>query len=91
MLPFSGQGANQAIEDAGALGILFGKIDSPEDVPNRISLFTRLRKLRVSRVQIMSSVRIGREDVILEELRNHADPPGSGKLSMFINWICSEV
>ncbi|OGE49798.1 hypothetical protein PENARI_c019G06550 [Penicillium arizonense] len=25
----------------------------------------------------MSSVRVGKEAVILEELRNHADPPGS--------------
>lgn len=28
----------------------------------------------------MSSVRVGKEAVILEELRNHADPPGSSKL-----------
>lgn len=80
MLPFSGQGANQAIEDAGALRILFERINSPDEVPSRISLFEKLRKLRVSRVQIMSSVRVGKEAVILEELRNHADPPGSSKL-----------
>jgi salicylate hydroxylase len=78
MLPFSGQGANQAIEDTGALRMLFEKIHSPEHVPSRMALFEKLRKPRVSRVQTMSSVRVGKEAVILEELGNHADPPGSG-------------
>ncbi|KAJ5412811.1 salicylate hydroxylase [Penicillium sp. CMV-2018d] len=84
MLPFSGQGANQAIEDAGALKILFENIHSPEDVPSRMALFEKLRRLRVSRVQIMSSVRVGKEAVVLEELRNQADPPGSGNLIIYI-------
>ncbi|KUM62792.1 hypothetical protein ACN42_g4333 [Penicillium freii] len=84
MLLIRGQGANQAIEDAGALKILFEKIHSPEDVPSRMALFEKLRKLRVSRVQIMSSVRVGKEAVVLEELRNQADPPGSGNLIIYL-------
>jgi salicylate hydroxylase len=84
MLPFSGQGANQAIEDAGALRMLFEKIHSPGNVPSRKALFEKLRKPRVSRVQIMSSVRVGKEAVILEELRNHADPPGSGNFIIYL-------
>ncbi|KAJ6024071.1 salicylate hydroxylase [Penicillium herquei] len=77
MLPFSGQGANQAIEDAGALRILFENLESPDEIPTRLSLFESLRRLRVSRIQTMSSVRIGKEWQIQEELAKYADYPGA--------------
>jgi salicylate hydroxylase len=79
MLPFSGQGANQAIEDAGALRILFENHVSPDEMPALLSLFENVRKLRVSRVQTMSSVRVGKEGEIQEELKKYADHPGAGK------------
>lgn len=79
MLPFSGQGANQAIEDAGALRILFQNYVSPDEIPARLSLFESVRKFRVSRVQTMSSVRVGKEEEIQEELQKYADHPGAGK------------
>ncbi|KAI2708486.1 hypothetical protein CBS147332_6547 [Penicillium roqueforti] len=90
MLPFSGQGANQAIEDAGALKILFEKIDSLEEVPNRMALFEKVRRRRVSRVQVMSSVRVGRETAIWEELHAHADPPGSDVPKNFIERLAHD-
>ncbi|CEJ58736.1 hypothetical protein PMG11_07383 [Penicillium brasilianum] len=77
MLPFSGQGANQAIEDAGALRILFHNYVSPDEMPARLSLFENVRKFRVSRVQTMSSVRVGKEEEIQEELQKYADHPGA--------------
>lgn len=79
MLPFSGQGANQAIEDAGALRILFEDVVSPDEMPARLSLFENVRKLRVSRIQIMSSVRVGKEGEIQKELEKYADYPGAGE------------
>ncbi|KAJ5714631.1 salicylate hydroxylase [Penicillium malachiteum] len=75
MLPFSGQGANQAIEDAGALRILFDHLDSPDEIPAILSLFENLRRLRVSRIQTLSSMRIGKEGQIQEELQKYADYP----------------
>ncbi|KAK1146867.1 hypothetical protein N8T08_002191 [Aspergillus melleus] len=77
MLPFSGQGANQAIEDAGALGYLFDGVHSADEIPTRIALFEKVRRLRVSRTQLMSSVRVGKEGEIQTELRRYADPLGA--------------
>ncbi len=80
MLPFDGQGSNSAMEDAGALGYLFQSIHDPAAIEKQLQLFELVRKDRVSRIQIMSKVRMGREKDILQELQNFADPPGSGKL-----------
>lgn len=80
MLPFGGQGSNSAIEDAGALGYLFTGVDDPESITKQLLLFERSRKARASRVQVLSSVRAGREKEAEEELRRYADPPGSSKL-----------
>jgi hypothetical protein len=79
MLPFGGQGSNQAIEDGGALGFLFNGIENAEDIPKRLVLLEKARKDRTSRVQILSKVRAGKEKEVEEELRRYADPPGSGK------------
>lgn len=80
MLPFSGQGSNSAMEDAGALGHLFRSIHDPAAIEKQLQMFELVRKDRVSRIQTMSKVRMGREKEILEELQAYADPPGSGKL-----------
>ena len=78
MLPFGGQGANQAIEDAGALGSLLEDIEDVELIPARLRKFEVVRRLRASRVQTLSKVRLGKEKEVEEELRKYADPPGSG-------------
>ena len=77
MLPFSGQGSNQAIEDAGALGYLFQGVETTDALPERLRMFESVRKRRVARVQIMSKVRAGKERDIKEELERYADPEGS--------------
>ena len=79
MLPFGGQGANQAIEDAGALGALFAAVSSPSLVTKRLELFEEVRRLRASRVQILSKTRLGKEKEVEAELRQYADPPEAGK------------
>lgn len=80
MLPFGGQGSNQAIEDAGALGYLLNGIETAEGVTKNLDLFERIRRKRVSRVQVLSQVRVGKEMDVREELSLYADPPGSGKI-----------
>jgi salicylate hydroxylase len=51
MLPFMGQGAAQAIEDAATLTACLKKLD---DVPTALKLYETLRLPRVSRLQSMS-------------------------------------
>ncbi|KAI1097349.1 putative salicylate hydroxylase [Jackrogersella minutella] len=77
MLPFGAQGANQAIEDAGALGALFSGGESAIDVPSRLELFEQVRRLRASRVQSLSRVRLGKEKEVEATVRQYADPLGS--------------
>jgi 2-polyprenyl-6-methoxyphenol hydroxylase-like FAD-dependent oxidoreductase len=79
MLPFGGQGANQAIEDAGALGYLLKGLDDASEIENRLRLFVEVRKDRVTRVQILSKTRIGREKEFEQELERYANPPGSSR------------
>lgn len=80
MLPFGGQGANQAIEDAGALGHLLKGIDDMANVLQRVAVFEKVRRKRASRTQILSKVRVGREKEVRQELEAFAEPPGSGTL-----------
>lgn len=68
-----------AIEDAGALGHLFRSVQDPAEIKKRLALFELVRKGRVSRIQILSKVRAGREKDVEQELQKYADPPGSGE------------
>jgi salicylate hydroxylase len=77
MLPFGGQGSNQAIEDSAALGYVLKGAENPADISGRLSLFEKVRKDRATRVQILSKVRAGREQEVEKELQKYADPPGS--------------
>lgn len=80
MLPFSGQGATQAIEDAGAISILFQDLSSAEDLPARLALFEKVRTKRASRIQVVSKVRVGKEEEIAEELKRYLE---DGMVGMF--------
>lgn len=82
MLPFGAQGANQAIEDAGALGALFSDVESAADVPSRLRVFEQVRRLRASRVQSLSRVRLGKEKEVEDRVRLYAEPPNSGALNL---------
>ncbi len=88
MLPFGGQGSNQAIEDGGALGFLLGGVDSVADIPSRLLLFDRVRRKRASRVQVLSKVRIGKEKEVQQELQLHAESHEPGKLSCLFPIFC---
>jgi salicylate hydroxylase len=54
MLPHLGQGVNQALEDAVALGVLLGGCASPAGVPRALAAYEGLRRDRTARVQLGS-------------------------------------
>ena len=83
MLPFGGQGSNQAIEDGGALGYLLKSVESPAAIPTRLKLFDQVRRNRASRVQTLSKVRIGKEKEVEQELKRYADNADLGKWHTF--------
>ena len=66
MLPYGGQGSNQAIEDAGALGFLLNKVETGEDLGEKLALFDKVRRKRASRAQILGKVMIGKEQNVRE-------------------------
>lgn len=80
MLPFGGQGSNQAIEDGGALGYLLRGVTDGVEIPQRLALFEQVRRKRASRIQILSKARVGMEKTVEGELKQYAEPPGSSKL-----------
>lgn len=78
MLPFGGQGSNQAIEDGGALGYLLQNVSDAATTAERLKVFEAVRKDRASRVQILSSVRVGKEIEVEEKLWRYAGDMTSG-------------
>ncbi|KAK6594928.1 FAD binding domain-containing protein [Botrytis cinerea] len=57
MLPFQAQGGCQAIEDAGALGVLLNQVDpnDKETLEKRLQLYEKVRRNRGSSLQILSN------------------------------------
>lgn len=56
MVPFLAQGAAQAIEDAGAIGRILAQV---QDIPSALSMYSRDRVARASRVQ-REALKLGR-------------------------------
>ena len=79
MLPFGGQGSNQAIEDGGALGKLLQGVNDTSELSKRLDLFVQLRRNRASRTQALSKFRIGMEKAAEAELMLYIDNPGDGE------------
>ena len=79
MLSFGGQGANQAIEDAGALRCLFDHSNDATGagMTQAFEQFDTVRRKRAARAQTLSKVPAWHEEEVTEELMQYADPPGS--------------
>lgn len=84
MLPFGGQGANQAIEDAGAISILFQNLHDAKDLPGRLELFEKIRTKRASRVQVLSTVSVGKEKEVEGEVMKYME---DGLHGMFLSLV----
>ena len=85
MLPFGGQGSNQAMEDGGALGYLLRGVEDATAIPARLAVFDRVRRKRASRVQTLSKVRVGREKEVEEELKKYVENADEGKRIKVVN------
>jgi len=71
MLPFTGQGGGQAIEDAGTLGVLFRDIKNKKEVSERLKLVEEVRRERTAIFQSMAGVKMGSEEVFARENPGH--------------------
>jgi salicylate hydroxylase len=91
MLPFGGQGSNQAIEDGGAIGQLLQNCHDKASLPDRLCLFEALRKDRASRIQILSGVRVGREIEVERELMKYTGKLMNGGFPSSINILYAQV
>ncbi|HEY1297920.1 MAG TPA: FAD-dependent monooxygenase [Chloroflexota bacterium] len=69
MLPHVGQGANQAIEDAVALGAILSHWDGPS-APRGLQLYERVRREHAARVQMSSRTNGVRYDASNPDLRD---------------------
>ncbi|KAJ5806696.1 hypothetical protein N7474_010288, partial [Penicillium riverlandense] len=86
MLPFGGQGSNQAIEDGAAIGFLLANVDDEAQVPQRLQLFDQVRRRRASRVQILSSVRANREAVVEDKVKQFMEDGVICGLTVSVNF-----
>ncbi len=73
MNPQVGQGANQAFEDAGALGILLRNLPSKEMLQERLQMFEKHRVQRAGAIVLLSRAGLGRELETKEELEEWFD------------------
>jgi salicylate hydroxylase len=67
MYPTTGQGGSQSLEDVAALGVLLSSLASKHDINQRLQIFERLRKDRMSVVQALSGVVFGKEEEFAKE------------------------
>ena len=82
MLPFGGQGSNQAIEDGGALGFLLNGVGDPAQIPDRLRTFEKIRRLRASRVQTLSNARANNEKDVAAEVQKYIGDEDISMLSL---------
>ncbi|PGH07087.1 hypothetical protein AJ79_06365 [Helicocarpus griseus UAMH5409] len=68
MFPSTGQGGSQALEDAGALGVLLSGMHSIAELPARLELYQSIRSKRVPTFQAMSRSVFGKEKWVEKKL-----------------------
>ncbi|PVI04788.1 hypothetical protein DM02DRAFT_624581 [Periconia macrospinosa] len=73
MLPFGGQGVNQAIEDGASLGLFMRVIESIT-VLKRLQAYVQFRHRRVARTQLLASVRPGNEGQVIDQVKLLIEP-----------------
>ncbi len=71
MLPFTGQGGGQGIEDAGALSVLFRGIENTEEITERLKLMEEVRQERTAIFQSLAGVKLGTEGQLAKDNPDH--------------------
>jgi salicylate hydroxylase len=66
MLPTTGQGGTQSLEDVGALAVLLCNILHKDEIPRRFKLIEDVRKERARTMQGLSGQIIGFEEMVRE-------------------------
>jgi hypothetical protein len=69
------QGANQAIEDAGALSVFLANVQRLEDIPSRLELVQNTRRDRAAAMQIFSNAGQDQAAEIENEARQYVKGP----------------
>ncbi|PVI03672.1 hypothetical protein DM02DRAFT_669566 [Periconia macrospinosa] len=90
MLPFSGQGANLAIEESQLLGEFF-KNASTAEVPAEVRRFEATRRKRIVTIKLLSRIRFGKENDAAYRLLEHdeldsAEIPRSFHERLLFEW-----
>lgn len=62
MLPSTGQGCCQSLEDVGALGIHLINLPDKSEISRRLEIMTELRKDRETTIQYLSGIWTGQEE-----------------------------
>ncbi|KAI4863218.1 FAD/NAD(P)-binding domain-containing protein [Hypoxylon rubiginosum] len=87
-LPFAGNGAAQALEDAAVLDRLFAHVDSPKQIAAALEAFDAVRRPR-SQAVVDLARKFGRVYAYAEEGRMHEDPARMkqffGEMAAFTN------
>jgi len=78
MLPFSGQGANLAIEESGLLGEFFRHVGAAE-IPAKIERFGSIRRKRIVAIKLLSRIRFGKENDAAYSLIEHDELDSTGE------------
>ncbi|PLB54959.1 monooxygenase [Aspergillus steynii IBT 23096] len=81
-LPHQGQGGAQAFEDGAALGAIFTQDTTPEQIPQRLELYNKIRYDHAVTVMMMSKTHEERRGEMLDELRQYV-PDAEIPKSMF--------
>jgi salicylate hydroxylase len=79
LLKDQGQGANQGIEDAGALGVFLANIKSLKDVPRRLELVQNTRRNRAAAMQVFSNAGQDQAARIATEAQPYVNGPVPSK------------
>ncbi|KAJ5028981.1 hypothetical protein J3E73DRAFT_388494 [Bipolaris maydis] len=86
MLPHQGQGANQGIEDAGALGVFLSRISSLSDIPARLQQVQDARRNRAAAMQIFSNAGQDNSEQIEAEARTYVKGDIPKNQEQFHDW-----
>ncbi|QKX54140.1 uncharacterized protein TRUGW13939_01224 [Talaromyces rugulosus] len=86
MLPHQGQAGNQAIEDAGALGVCLSDIRRREDIPLRLELVQNIRRERAAAMQIFSNAGQDQSERIQKEAQLYVKGPIPKNRTEFHQW-----
>jgi salicylate hydroxylase len=81
MLPFGGQGANQAIEDGASLGVFMRGVELAT-MPEKLQAYVQFRFRRVARTQLLGSVRPGHESQVIDRVKQFMEPGVDCKLCL---------